>query len=914
MNAAEFTGNLPQEARTADASARGQLRIFFGMCPGVGKTYAMLQAAQQRRAEGVDVVVGLVETHGRAETEALLAGLAVLPRRRLDYRGVVLEELDLDGLLSRHPPLALVDELAHTNAPGSRHPKRYQDVLELLDAGIDVYTTLNVQHLESRMDLVGRFTGTVVRETVPDSILDRADDIQLIDLTPELLRQRLADGKVYLGERADAAARNFFREENLTALREMALRCTAEHVDQELRDVMRAKRIEGSWQTGQRLAVAVGPSPSSSFLIRSTRRMAAAMDAPWVAIYVETPRPLTEAEQAQLTRNLSLARHLGAEVVMTRGEDVAEAVLEAAREQRVTQLVVGRPGRRRPWQLFRGGASIGKLLRQGRDIDIHVLHAARESQHPVAPSAGWPGSRPRGRELGIAAAGVAGVTLLSWLLHGPIEYRAIGLLYLLTITVLATYVGRAAVLLAAALSALLWNFLFIPPVFTFHVESWHDGLMLVMYFAVAVAVGRITSRLRGRELAERMRDQRTQALNRLLEGMADSTTLAEGLRRAVAEMDVVFHTRSGVLLTDREGRHLAPTPHPASTFTPSEREFAVAAWAFENRRVAGRFTDTLPDAAAMYLPLVTPSGRTGVIGVQLERRITLPLDERELLETFVAQIATLVERFHLIESASQARVTAESERLHRTLLDSVSHELKTPLAVIEAATDGLDNQLDATRVPLARTFLDEIKQASRRLGRVVGNLLDMTRIETGRLPLNLEWCEPAELLHAAAEQVQNEIPAGRIRLSAPASLPLVRLDPGLMEQALCNLLSNAAAYSPPDAPIRLSAQMDGATLVLQVADRGIGLAPGEEKRVFEKFYRGPQARPGGTGLGLSIVQGFVVVHKGEISAANNADGGATFTLRIPVERGKMAEGEGVQGKIPEGRFQIPDSRGHAPGT
>ena len=873
---------LAEIQRDGQAATLGQLKIFFGMCPGVGKTFAMLCAAQQRKAEGVDLVVGMVETHGRVETEALLAGLPLVPRKQLEYRGVMLTEMDIDAVLARRPKLVLVDELAHTNAPGSRHPKRYQDVLELIQAGMDVYTTLNVQHLESRNDLVQQFTGVAVRETVPDSVLDQADDIALIDITPDELRQRLSEGKVYLGERAATAAEGFFREENLTALREMALRCATERADRDLRDVMRAKRLGGQ-ASGERLAVAVGPSPFSMQLIRRTRRIAVAMDASWVAIYVETARVLSEEDQTRLTGNLSLARQLGAEVVMTRGDDVADAVLETAREQHVTQLMVGRPAGGRFRRVFRGGARIGKLIRLGRDVDIHILHAPDDGPRPAPVPAGWPQHWPAGRELVLSAAGVAGVTLLSWCLSGGIEYRAVGLLYLMAVTVLATFVGRVAVLMAAALSALLWDFLFIPPALTFRIDSLHDQLMLGMYFVVAVAVGRITSRMRSREQGERMREQRTQALNRLLEGTADSTTLAEGLQRALVEVDAVFRTRSAVLLVAADGARLERTPHPASTFLPDEHEFGVAAWAFDKRLVVGRFTDTLPDAAAMYLPLATPGSRLGVIGVRLDGRANLPLDERELLETFVAQMATLVERFRLIENANQARVTAESERLHRTLLDSVSHELKTPLAVIEAATDGLDGQLDAAHVPLGKTFLDEIKQANRRLGRIVGNLLDMTRIETGRLPLNTEWCEPVELLRAAADQLRNEIPPARIRILAHPNLPLVRLDAGLMEQALCNLLANAAAYSPADQPIGLSAHLDDQTLVLCVSDAGIGLIPGEEKRVFEKFYRGATARPGGTGLGLSIVQGFVRAHQGEIAAANNPERGATFTIRIPVE-------------------------------
>ena len=873
---------LAEIKREERMASRGQLKIFFGMCPGVGKTYAMLQAAQRRKAEGADVIMGLVETHGRAETEALLAGLEVIPRKTLEYRGVALTEMNLDGLLARRPKLALVDELAHTNAPGSRHPKRYQDVLELLDAGIDVYTTLNVQHLESRVDVVQQITGVTVRETVPDSVVDQADEIEIIDLTPEQLRRRLAEGKVYFGDRAATAAENFFREENLTALREMALRCTTELVDRELRDVMRAKHIGGRWASGQRLAVAVGPSPFSGPLIRWTRRIASAMDASWVAIYVETSTPLGEDAQTGLTKNLSLARQLGAEVVMTRGDDVAAAVLEAAREHRVTQLVVGRPDGNPLWEILRGGSLVGKLMRRGAEIDIHVVRAEK-SGLPRKPTLAQLLGQNLSRDFGWGAATVAVVTLASWFMQRLTGYQAVGILYMLSIVVLATMLNRWAVLFVATLSALLWDFLFIPPPFTFHIDSLQDRMMFAMYFIVAVVVGRLTSRLRTREIAERKREQRTQALNRLLEGVSASTSLEDGLHRAVREMDTVFRAHTAVLLSDVDGRKLDTAPHPASTFLPDDREVGVATWAFEKRQVAGRFTDTLPDGAALYVPLTTSNGTLGILGMNFAERSALTLDERELLETFAVQIAALVERYRLIEGASQARLAAESERLHRTLLDSVSHELKTPLAVIEAATDGLDVQLTEASVPLGKTFLDEIKQANKRLSRVVSNLLDMTRIETGRLPLNLEWCEPAELLQSAAEMVRNEISPERINISAPDDMPLVRLDFGLMEQALCNLLTNAATYSPADKPIQISAQLDDNVLVLRVADQGIGLTPGEETKVFEKFYRGVRARPGGTGLGLSIVRGFARAHQGEVIAENNPAGGAVFTIRLPVE-------------------------------
>ncbi|HUJ09814.1 MAG TPA: sensor histidine kinase KdpD [Verrucomicrobiae bacterium] len=862
--------------RDERAAKRGQLKVFFGMCPGVGKTYAMLAAAQTRRREGTNMVVGVVETHGRAETEALLKGLEVIPRKAIEYRGVLLQEMDIDAILARRPQLVLVDELAHTNAPGSRHRKRYQDVLELLDAGLDVYSTLNVQHLESRMDVVRQITGITVRETVPDSVLDQADEIEIVDLSPDQLRKRLAEGKVYWGERAATASENFFREENLTALREMALRITAERVDQELREVMRTKRMGVPWKSGQRLAVGVGPSPFSAQLIRWTRQMAAAMDAPWVAVYVETSAPLNDDEKTRLTKNLSLARQLGAEVVMTTGDNVAHALLAAARENGVTQIVVGKPLGNPLLEFLKGGSLATRLIRGGGDIDVHVVGAEKTGHAHVRRRslAEWIGSNLL-RDCGWAVAVVMGITGASWLLESVTGYWAIALLYLLAVVLLAMVLNRWAVLLAATLSALLWNFLFIPPILTFRITHVYDAMMFGMYFVIALVIGHFTNQLRTRESAERRRDQRTTALNRLLESVTASASLADGLTRAVREVDALFVARTTIILSG--------VVHAASTFQPDEKECAVAAWVLERAQTAGRFTDTLPDAAAIYFPLQTANHKLGVLGARMEDRATLTLDERDLLETFARQIAVMIESYQLIERAQQARVTEESERLHRTLLDSVSHELKTPLAVIRAASDGLDTQLAEDAPPLAKTFLEEIQSANRRLDRIVTNLLDMTRIESGRMPLNVEWGDVSDLLESASNQVANEISRERIQIQVPAGLPLVRLDFGLVEQALCNLLVNAAEHSPATAPIQMAALLDGSDLVMRVVDQGTGLAVGEEEKVFGKFYRGAGARPGGTGLGLSIVQGIARAHHGTVTAANNPTGGATFTIRLPVE-------------------------------
>ena len=873
---------LAEIQREEQSAKRGQLKIYFGMSPGVGKTYAMLEGARARKTEGVDVAIGVVETHGRVETEALLAGLAIIPRKKIEYRGVTLQEMDIDAILARRPSLVLVDELAHTNAPGSRHPKRYQDVLELLDAGIDVFSTLNVQHLESRVDVVQQISGVVVREAVPDSVLDQADEIELVDLTPDQLRKRLAEGKVYIGERAATASENFFREENLTALREMALRATAEHVDQELRDVMRTKRIGAPWKSGQRLGVGVGPSPFSGQLIRWTRRIAAAMDAPWVAVYVETSAALDEDEKRRLTKNLSLARQLGAEVVMTSGDDVASALLAAAHEQGVTEIVVGKPFGNRFLEALKGGSLASRLIRRGGDIDVHVVSAA-QGKGPRArrPWMHWVGFNLL-RDCAAGLAVVAVVTAISWYLQQVTGYWAIALVYLLSVVLVATVLNRWAVLLVAALSAVLWDFLFIPPLFTFRIGEVHDLMMFCMYFVVAIVIGHFTHQLRSRETAERRRERRASALNRLLESVTASASLEDGLARAIKEVDALFRSRTVVLLTTTDGR-LEEAPHPTSTFSVDAKERAVAAWAFERGQVAGRFTDTLPDAQGLYLPLQTSKNHLGVMGVHFEERTTWTLDENDLLETFAGQIAVMIESYRSIETMQQARVAEESERLHRTLLDSVSHELKTPLAVIGAATDGLDTQLKDAGLPLTETFLDEIKAANRRLNRIVTNLLDMTRIDSGRLPLNLEWGEVRELLESAVSQVENEVSRERVHLTAPEALPLVRLDFGLMEQALCNLLVNGAEHSPAGAPIEMSAQLDGKTLLLRITDHGAGLAAGEEKKVFEKFFRGAGSRPGGTGLGLSIVQGIARAHRGEIDAENSAAGGASFTIRLPVE-------------------------------
>jgi two-component system, OmpR family, sensor histidine kinase KdpD len=855
---------LAQLKREEAESARGKLKIFFGMSPGVGKTYAMLQAARQKQAEGCEVVVGIVETHGRKETEALLEGMPIMPRMQVEYRGTTLAEMDLDAILTWHPGLAVVDELAHTNAPGSRHPKRYQDVLELLDAGIDVYTTLNVQHVASRADVVRQISGISVHETVPDSVLDLADEIVLVDLTPEQLRSRLAEGKVYLGERAEWAARNFFRESNLTALREMALRLVAEHVDRDLRDIMSEERIAGPWKSGDRLLVAVSASPYSERLIRYTRRLAASMEASWIVANIERPRPLSQEEQARLTRYLALARQLGAEVISTAGTEVGETLLRIARQHNVTQIVIGKPMGAR-WLYFWKRDPLRWLMRHSGNIDIHMI-PSEESMQLRRDAIEERLARAPWRDFGIALAIAAIVTAISLSVFAYTGYYAVALFYLLAVVLAGMRLRRWPTLFLAALSAMLWNFLYVPPRFTFHIEQFQDFMMFSAYFVVALVIGHLATQLREREQAERRREERATALYRLTRVLAASRDLDEALPRVLQLIKDFFQGDAAGWLCDENGL----ARHQASTFVPSSKDESVAVWAFQKKQAAGRSTDTLPDAESLHIPLVTGDRAEGVLTVRLGAPPTL--EQRELLDAFAAQLALFLNKERALEESRSAQIAKQSQKLQKALFDSVSHELKTPLAAMSAALQSRNASEQPDRA--------ELQQAVQRLTRTVDHLLDATRLESGLLQPVREWCEPAELVReAVASSGLNDT---AVRINIDHDLPAISVDARLIQQALNALLSNAAAYGGSGKPIEVSAARDGSMLTISVADRGAGLSPGEENKIFEKFYRGPRTRPGGLGLGLSIARQLVEAHGGQIVAQNREGGGARFSIRLPV--------------------------------
>jgi len=866
--------------RQETSQNRGKLKLFLGMAAGVGKTYAMLEIAQQLRSVGTDVVVGVVETHGRAETQALLDKLEVIPRREIEYHGTLLQEMDLDAILVRHPQLVLVDELAHHNAPESRHLKRYQDVLEIMEAGINVYTTVNVQHFESRADVVRQITGIPVHETVPDTLLEVAGEIELIDLSPEDLRKRLAEGKVYTAERVEVAANNFFRIGNLTALREMALRLTAEHVDHQLQDYMQVKHIAGPWKSGERLMVAVSPAQFSERLIRWTRRMAYNLEASWIAAHVESARQLSELEKEGLARNLALARKLGAEVVFANGENIADTLIRLARQRNVTQIVVGKPLRTR-WDDFIRGSMVDRLIHNSGDIDIYMV-TGDEPAHPgisrvpqfnLEVHSNW-------QAYFLSGFVVALITLVDYILLPYIGYQAVGLIELFAVLLIAVYLGRGPALLAATLSALSWNYLFIEPRFTFEINRVQDVILFFLYFGIAAIAGNLTARLRDQEKRARAYAERTMALYTLTQEIAQALNMDEMLKTAVEQMGSVFDAAIAIILA--EGSKLHPIAHPVSTLKLTEKEYSVASWVFENSKPAGRFTDTLPMSDAHYVPLLTPNRTVGVLGIKPQKDMRFSADQEILIETFVGQVALMIEREMLDESAEQAARLRESEKLYNTLFNSISHELRTPIATITGAASSLYDEHTLTNPVVRNLLIQDIRDSADRLNRLVENLLDMSRLESGQLKLKLEWCDAGDIIGVAVKQMEKRLAKRSLIIRHDPETPLVQMDFVLIEQVLINLLDNACIYTPPNTPIEIHTQMMPGKLAISITDHGAGIPSESLEHIFEKFYRMPGSASGGTGLGLSVSRGVVEAHGGRLTVENVVEAGARFTILLPA--------------------------------
>jgi two-component system sensor histidine kinase KdpD len=865
-----------QEAR----AARGKLKLFFGAAAGVGKTYAMLEAARERQAEGIDVVIGYVETHGRAETEALLQGLEVLPPRLVEYRGATLREFDLDGALARRPAIIAVDELAHTNAAGSRHTKRWQDVLELLGAGIDVYTTLNVQHLESLNDIVAKITGVVVRETVPDSVLEEADEVELIDLPPDDLLERLREGKVYVPEQAQEAIRNFFRKGNLIALRELALRRTAERVDAQMRVYMRDHAIDQIWPAGERVLVCIGPSRHSVRLVRAAKRMADRLEGEWIVAYVETAahaRMSPEARERVVT-TMRLAEQLGARTVTLSGERMSDEILAFARERNITKIVVGKPSRRL-WRRIVFGSIVDALVEGSGEADVYVISGEAES-----PPLGVPRPhRPRGTDwwgYAQAVSVVAVATVVAWFMFPLFQPANLIMTYLLGVIVVATHQSRGPSILASVLSVGAFDFFFVPPYLTFAVSDAEYLITFTVMLLVGLVISNLTVRIRTQAEVAREREQQTAALYAMSREFASTRGIAALLTIAIRHISEVFRCQVTVLLPDRTGRL---ETRGEGQFDVDANEMAVGRWVYEHRQAAGLGTATLPGARALYLPLLAPHGPVGVLGVRPSAAHDLDAPERlHQLETFANQTALAFERARLADEAQDAQVQAESERLRNSLLSSVSHDLRTPLTAITGAVSTVlddDGRLDAdTR----RDLLESVREEAERLSRLVANLLEMTRLQSGALRLRTEWHQVEEVVGAALRRVRRRLGQRSVTTRLLPDLPAAPMDDVLIEQVLVNLLDNAIKYTPPGSPIAIIATATEEAVTVEVADRGPGLPPGEEGRIFEKFYRLPSDSGRGAGLGLAICKGIVEAHGGRIWAQNLPGGGVAFLFTLPL--------------------------------
>ena len=867
------------------AARRGRLRIYFGASAGVGKTFAMLTAARALRSEGKDVVVGVVETHNRKETGALLQDVPLLPLAEIHYQGRALREIDLDGALARRPALILVDELAHTNVAGSRHPKRWQDIDELLAAGIDVFTSLNVQHLESLNDVVGGITGITVFETVPDFFFDKADEVVLVDVSADELLARLKAGKVYLPEQIERAASNFFRKGNLMALRELALRRTADRVEDDVQAYRSDKSIERVWKTEASLLCCIGPGGGGEDLVRSAARLATQLEVEWAAAYVETPalQRLAPGRRERILEVVKLAQEFGARTAILAGNDPAATLVEYARTHNCSKLVVGRPGRSLLWPWARGTARrVGELA-----PDIDLIEVGR-GDAPVAPAVdsdrdAEAGDDPRRvarrRSYAYALLACAAVTALAAPLQAFFDLANIVMLFLLTVVLVAMKLGRGPAVLAAFVCVASFDFFFVPPRFSFAVHDFQYLLTFAIMLTVALIIGHMTAGLRYQARVASYREERARTLYEFARDMSSllqTEDVVEAARKFIAN---TFGADVAMFVPDAADRlRLAPGGAPGLAV-----DEGAAQWAYDKSLPAGSGTDTLAGSDFLYLPLRAPMRTRGVLVLRpRNRRVLLVPEQRRHLDTFAALTAIALERVHYVEVAQQALIHMESERLRNSLLSALSHDLRTPLAALV----GLAESLAITRPPLSdaqRDTAQAIADEARRMSALVNNLLEMARIESGEVKLRREWQPLEEVVGGALKAARPALAAHPVEVTLARDLPLVEIDATLIERVLYNLLENAGKYTPPGTVVTLAAGVVDGELEVSVSDTGPGIPKGQEESIFEKFTRGAResATPG-VGLGLAISRGIVEAHHGRIGAANIPGGGARFTFTLPL--------------------------------
>ncbi len=880
---------LLAEARREEKSRAGRLKIFVGAAPGVGKTYEMLQAARAKLKEGVDVVVGVVETHGRRETEALLEGFEILPRKPTVYVNRILDEFDIDAALKRRPSLILVDELAHTNVPGSRHPKRYQDVEELLDAGIDVYTTVNIQHIESLNDVVAQITRVRVREIVPDTILDSADAIELVDLTPDDLIQRLKEGKVYVPKQAERALKHYFSPANLTALRELALRRTAERVDEQLLEHMKARAISGPWAAGERILVCVSEDPRSTGLVRHTKRLADRLHAPWTALYLETRRSLqlSDEDRDRIAEALRLAERLEGEAITlpAAARRIADDVLSFARKNNVTHIIIGKSTRSRWFEILHGSV-VHELVRKAGNISVHVIAGEELAVEPgtaknISATASKPFD-PLPYIVAILAVAVSvGVGVVARPLFG---IENVDLILLTAVVGVAVRYGLLPSLFASVAASLGYNFFFLPPVYTFTITDPTNVAAFVLFAVLAIVVSNLAGRGQTQTVTALERVRSIESLYAFSRKLAGAGTLDDVLWATAYQIASMLKVRVVLLLPENGSITLAAGYPPEDTL--DEADLAAAKWAWEKNRPAGRDSDALPGAKWLFLPMRTGRGAIGILGIRRdEPGPLLRPEQRRLLDALADQGALAIERVHLVEDIDRVKRAAEADRLRSALLTSISHDLRTPLAAVLGAAGALrdlpESLDDTAKADLLVTIIDE----SERLNRFIANLLDMTKLESGAVIPNLAPHDMSEIVGTALQRAGKILGNHRVEVDISSDLPMVMVDAVLFEQVLFNLLDNAAKYAPPNTTVRIQSWRDRDSVRLQVADEGDGMPAADLERIFDKFFRvrkGDQVRAG-TGLGLAISRGFVEAMHGAITAANRTDrSGAVFTITLPV--------------------------------
>lgn len=890
---------LLAQARREEKGRAGRLKIFVGAAPGVGKTYEMLQTARAKLKESVDVVVGVVETHGRKETEALLEGFEVIPRKPTIYVNRILNEFDIDAALERRPSLILVDELAHTNIPGSRHPKRYQDVEELLDAGIDVYTTVNIQHIESLNDVVAQITRVRVREVVPDAILDRADAIELVDLTPDDLIQRLEEGKVYVPKQAERALKHYFSPANLTALRELALRRTAERVDEQLLEQMQARAISGPWAAGERILVCVSEDPRSAGLVRYAKRLADRLRAPWTALYVETTRSLQFSDDVKdrIAETLRLPERLDGEAITipAAARRVADDVLSFARKSNVTHIIIGKSERARWFEIVHGSV-VHDLVRHAGNISVHVIAGEPPAEPPPARAVvSTDASRPFDPLPHIVALLAVAVALGIGILVRPLfGIENVDLIFLTAIVGIAVGYGLWPSLLAAVTASLAYNFFFLPPIYTFTIADPTNIAAFVLFTVLSIAVSNLAARGRTQTVTAHERVRSVESLYAFSRKLAGAGTLDDVLWATAHQIAAMLKVRVVLLLPESGSIALKAGYPPEDTL--DEADLAAAKWAWEKNRPAGRDSDALPGAKWLFFPMRTGRGPIGILGIcRDEAGPLLRAEQRRLLDALSDQGALAIERVHLVEDIERVRRVAETDRLRSALLTSISHDLKTPLAAVIGAAGALRDLSKSfdenAKADLLATIIDE----SERLNRFIANLLDMTKLESGAVVPNAALHDVGEIVGSALERASKILAKHHVEVEIGPDLPMVMVDAVLFEQVLFNLLDNAAKYAPPETAVRIQSWQEQESVKLQVLDEGDGIPAADLERIFDKFYRarkGDQVRAG-TGLGLAISRGFVEALNGTITAANRSDRtGAVFTITLPTpkstEHGEVA--------------------------